>query len=168
MKYGYKTPPDSIAEYVNNILVIEDFKISNPFTLPLFANGCPTLVFQTKKALLNQQSAGHFTLFGQTIKPGALTINEDFTLIAYFFKPHALISLFNVAGNELSDTHTDLNLLNQDSSAELQEKLLKSKCADDMIVLLNKYILRLIGKKKKRCIKNCSGYNAYQQKPGSR
>ena len=63
MKYGYKTPPESIKEYVNSILVIEDFKIENPFTLPLFANGCPTLVFQTRKALLikNPQDILHFS-----------------------------------------------------------------------------------------------------------
>jgi AraC-like DNA-binding protein len=147
MKYGYKIPPASITEYVNSILVIEDFKIENPFTLPLFANGCPTLVFQTKKSLLNQHSAGHFTLFGQTIKPGALTICEDFTLVAYFFKPHSLVSLFNVNGNELSDTHVDLNLLKHSGSSDIQEKLLHCTSADGMVLLLNNYILNLINKK---------------------
>lgn len=51
MNYSYKIPPVSIAEYVKSILVIENFKIVNPFTLPLFANGCPTLVFSNKKSL---------------------------------------------------------------------------------------------------------------------
>jgi AraC-like DNA-binding protein len=149
MKYGYKIPQSSIAEYVDNILVLEDFEVQNPFILPLFANGCPTLVFQTKKALLNKESAGHFTLFGQTIKPGAFTIHEDFTLIAYFFKPHSLVSLFNLPGNELSDAHVDLNMLKQSGQAELQEKLLHCSSADDMILLLNNYVLNLINKKKK-------------------
>lgn len=149
MKYGYQLPHESIANYVDNILILEDFSIQNPFILPLFANGCPTLLFQTKKALLNRQSAGHFTLFGQTIKPGVLTIHEDFTLIAYFFKPHALVSLFNLPGNELSDSHVDLNMLKQSGQAELQEKLLHCSSADEMIVLLNNYVLSLIDKKKK-------------------
>ena len=148
MKYSYKTPDDSIKEYVDSILLIEDFKIDNPFTLPLFANGCPTLVFQTKKASLNKQSAGHFTLFGQTIKPGALTIYDDFTLIAYFFKPHSLVSLFNVAGNELSDTHVDLNLLKRSDSNDVQERLLNCRSAPNMVLLLNNYILNLINKKR--------------------
>lgn len=148
MNYSYKIPPASISEYVKSILVIENFKIVTPFTLPLFANGCPTLVFQTKKVLLNKQASGYFTLFGQTIKPGALTIYEDFTLIAYFFKPHSLVSLFNVAGNELSDTHVDLNLLKQGSNGNIQEKLLNCSSPNDMILLLNNYIITLINKKK--------------------
>lgn len=148
MKFGYRIPHDSIKEYVHEILVIEHFKMVNPFTLPLFANGCPTLLFQTKTASLNTHSAGHFTLFGQTIKPGSLTMYEDFTLIAYFFKPHALVSLFNVAGNELSDTHVDLNLLKQSGSKEVQEKLLHGKSASEMILLLDDYILGLIRKKR--------------------
>ena len=148
MKYNYLVPPNSIGEYVNSILVIEDFEIVNPFTLPLFANGCPTLIFQTKKVLVNKELSGHFTLFGQTIKPGALTIHENFTLIAYFFKPHSLMSLFNVAGNELSDTHVDLNLLKQSDSGALQEKLLNCQSADDMVLLLNQYVLSRINKKK--------------------
>lgn len=148
MNYGYTIPPPPISDYVREILVIDDFKITNPFTLPLFANGSPTLVFQTKKTLLNKTPAGHFTLFGQTIQPGAFTIAEDFTLIAYFFKPHALVSLFNVEGRELSDTHTDLNLLDPSGSKELQERLFACTSANDMVLLLNKFVLSLIGKTK--------------------
>lgn len=149
MKYGYRIPHNSITEYVDNILIIEDFKTQNPFTLPLFANGCPTLVFQTTKTLVNKQSAGHITLFGQTINPGALTIDDDFTLVAYFFKPHSLVSLFNVAGKELSDTHVDLNLLKPCHSGDVQEKLLNCISADGMISILDNYIVKLIHKKRK-------------------
>ncbi|HTF30490.1 MAG TPA: AraC family transcriptional regulator [Flavitalea sp.] len=149
MEHGFRLPHDSVKEYVDGILVMENFRIDNPFTLPLFANGCPTLLFQTKKACLNQQSAGHFTLFGQTIKPGALILNETFTLIAYFFKPHSLISLFNVAGNELSDSYVDLHLLMQRESNELEEKLLNCTTADKMVLILDNYILNLIDKKRK-------------------
>ncbi|HZG26650.1 MAG TPA: AraC family transcriptional regulator [Chitinophagaceae bacterium] len=148
MKYGDVTPPASISEYVDRILVIEDFKVMHPFTIPLFANGCPTLLFQTKKALLNKEPAGHFTMFGQTVKPGALTIAEDFTLIAYFFKPHALVSLFNVAGVELSDSYVDANLLQTSDIHRLQEQLLNSASSADMLSLLNKHISTLISRKK--------------------
>lgn len=72
-----------------------------------------------------------------------------FTLIAYFFKPHSLGSLFNVAGNELGDTHVDLNLLKQShSTTDIQEKLLNCLSADNMVLLLNSYILNLINKKR--------------------
>jgi len=148
MHYSYKTPPAIIAAYVKGILVIENFNIANPFTLPLFANGCPTLVFQSKKAWLNNKSSGHLTLFGQTIQPGVLTIDEGFTLIAYFFKPHALVALFNIAGNELSDTYADFNLLPPVAKAGIQEKLLNCASVNGMLSIINHFIEDLICKKK--------------------
>lgn len=149
MKYGYKTPHQSIAEFVKEILVIEDFDITNPFTLPLFANGCPTLLFQTKKGLLNKEPSGNLTLFGQTITPGALTLQEDFTLIAYCFKPHSLLPLFHVAGDELKDSNVDLNLLKHLKCSDIEDQLLNCSSADDMILHLDNYVLQLIHTRRK-------------------
>lgn len=73
---------DKVSEYVKGILVIDDYPKEKPFVLPLFANGTPTLVFQTAKARINNQS-NHLTLFGQTVLPTQLFLNETFTLI-YF------------------------------------------------------------------------------------
>ena len=104
-------PNDKIAEYVERILLIENYQITSPFSLPLFANGLPTLVFKSTKGTIRNSSTTHLTLFGQTILPEALTFREDFTLIAYFFKPYSLLSVFGVKAPELTDKPIDLNLL---------------------------------------------------------
>jgi AraC-like DNA-binding protein len=142
MKVAYLPPAASIAEYVQEILLIEDFRVSTPFVLPLFANGRPTLLFQTAKGQIGT-STNNLTLFGQTVFPDTLTIKEDFTLIAYFFKPYALSSLFGVSAQELTDSPIDLNLLPEPVRAGLQEQLLNAASSSEMMALLDNYIFSL-------------------------
>ena len=144
-------PNEKIAEYVERILVIENYQITNPFSLPLFANGLPTLVFKSTKGTIRNSSTTHLTLFGQTILPEALTFREDFTLIAYFFKPYSLLSIFGVKALELTDKPVDLNLLAPQKTTALQEQLLNAGTTEKMIGLLDNYISTLISNAKSDC-----------------
>lgn len=145
MKVSYLKPADKISEHAQEILVLENLWTGTPIELPLFANGTPTLLFQTAKARI-RNSLNYLTLFGQTILPDSLTITEDFVLIAYFLKPHSLISLFGVSPRELTDNPTDLNVLAPCKTLPLQERLLNAPSTDAMISLLDDYLLHLINK----------------------
>lgn len=142
MKATYLTPAPQIAEYVQEILLLEHFQVTKPFVLPLFANGMPTLLFQTAKGQIGN-STNNLTLFGQTVFPDTLTIHEDFTLIAYFFKPYALNALFGVSAPELTDNPVDLNLLPAPVRTRLQEQLLNASSSSEMMALLDNYIFSL-------------------------
>ncbi|MEO6721774.1 MAG: AraC family transcriptional regulator [Ferruginibacter sp.] len=144
MKVRNLKPQASIAEYVERILVIENYQITNPFSLPLFANGLPTLLFKSTKGSIKNIPTSNLTLFGQTVFPEALTFTEDFTLIAYFLKPFSLVSLFGITAKELTDKPIDLNLLAPQKTVSLQEQLLNADSIEKMIALLNNYISTLI------------------------
>ena len=146
MKITHPIIADIVSEYVKGILVIENYQSRKPFLLPLFANGTPTLVFQSTKGQLKHQS-NHLTLFGQTIVPEQLLLHGEFMLIAYFLAPHSLISLFGLQANELTDSPIDLNLILGNSL--LQEQLLNSNTVNEKILLLDNYILSLITKNSK-------------------
>jgi AraC-like DNA-binding protein len=119
--------------------------------LPLFANGSPTLLFLTTKGTIDDNATSHLTLFGQTIFPETLTIKDNFTIIAYFFKPFSLFSLFGISPQELTDKPVDLNLLSLSKTSELQEKLLNAGAIENMLGLLDDYISDLIIKTKADC-----------------
>ena len=146
MNVTYKKPTDKLSEYVQDILVIENYHVTVPFCLPLFANGTPTLLFHTAQGQIKKNS-GYLTLFGQTILPDKLQIKDNFTLIAYFLKPYSLISLFGISAQELTDKPVDFNLLSK--KTDLQEQLLNSDTASEMILVLDNYIFSLIPKKNK-------------------
>ncbi len=151
MKARHLSPSNNIAAYVDRILVLEESQLASPFILPLYANGVPVILFKSVKGKIGNQDVDHLTLFGQTVFPESLTLNENFKLIAYFFKPYTLISLFGVASYEFSDNPVDLNLLFQQRSKALQERLLNSGNAEDMLVLIDDYILDLVKRSKTTC-----------------
>jgi len=142
MKVSYLKPADKIAEYVQEILVLEDHSALSPFVLPLFANGMPTLLFQTEKGHINNTD-NYLTLFGQTVLPATLTVNGSFILVAYFLKPFALVSLFGISARELTDNPVDLNLLSFSKAKALQEQLLNADSPGTMIYLLDEYLFGL-------------------------
>jgi AraC-like DNA-binding protein len=143
MKTIYVTPAERISDYVQSILVIENYQGVHPFILPLFANGTPTLLFHTQKGQI-KNSSGYLTLFGQTVLPDKLLIEDSFTLIAYYLAPYSLRPLFGVAANEMTNNPTDLNLLC--SNSDLQEQLLNATGTIQMLSLLDDYLFGLITK----------------------
>lgn len=145
MKVSNPIPCEKISHYVDRILVIEDVLITHSFTLPLYANGAPTLLFQTAKGIIKNNS-NNLTLFGQTVFPETLTIRDNFTLIAYFFKPFTLFALFGVSAQELTNNPINLNLLSPAKTRELQERLLNAATTEEMMNLLDDYIFSLITK----------------------
>ena len=147
MKAQFILPPFAISRWVKNILVVEDAKRSSDFILPLFANGAPTLVFQTVKASRDGKPVGHLTLYGQLVAPSALVMKGDFALIAYFFYPYALRSLFNVSGVELTDDHVDLHFLKAAAGFSLQEKLLNAPALKDRLEEMTAFIQKLMERK---------------------
>lgn len=139
MRAEYFTPTEKIADFVDSVLVIEINDIKNTFSLPLFANGKPNLLFQSAKGIINGDS-NYLTLFGQTILPEEITFKSNFTLIAYFFKPFILNSLFGVSAQELTDNPTNLNLIDNHNANVLKEKLLHAPDAGQMMAILNDFI----------------------------
>src|ERR1044072_6928666 len=145
MKVYYLKPANKISEYVQEILVLESHWTMTPFVLPLFANGMPTLLFQTAKGQIKNHS-NYLTLFGPTVCPDTLTVNDNFTLIAYFLKPYSLVSLFGISANELTDTPIDLNLRSHCKTANIQEQLLNATSTTEMLELLDDYVFNRITK----------------------
>ena len=148
MKVSNPIPALCIADHVERILVIEHGSVTAPFTLPLYANGTPTLLFLSSKATLEGKPTNYLTLFGQTVFPETLVINNNFILIAYFFKPFVLFSLFGLSAKELTDYPVDLNLLHQEKANELKERLLNTDSLNSMLALLDNYVFSLITKTK--------------------
>jgi AraC-like DNA-binding protein len=138
MEITYPIPAQCVATYVQRIMVIEHNSVTVPFTLPLFANGAPTILFQTAEGKIGDHHS-HLTLFGQTILPNTLTIHNNFVLVAYFLKPCVLPSLFGIAANELTDAPLDLDL--HSARSRLQEKLLHAASVPQMLGLIDNYIL---------------------------
>jgi len=143
MKVSQLRPNKEVAGYVDRVLVIEYHELDVPFSLPLFANGTPTLLFTSIKGKMGNDTLAYLTLFGQTILPATLTNAEGFQLIAYFFKPWALHTIFGIAAPELTDNPSYLGLLPLKGVKELEERLLNATTSDSRITLIDNYMAKL-------------------------
>lgn len=150
MKAQYLIPSPALAQFVSGLLTIEDANDSRAFTIPLFANGNPTLVFQTAKAVKGIETVGHVSLYGQTIQPAELVFREPVTFIACFFYPHALKSLFDIDPREITDQYLDSTLLKHVGVFRLQEQLLHAASPAACLLLIEKYIVQLAAAQKKK------------------
>mgnify|MGYP001375902518 CR=1 FL=1 len=142
-------PPPSIAAYVSSILVFDHPGFNKEFTLPLYANGTPTLVFHSTRAVRQQSSVSHLSLYGQWIKPDELRLEPGFQFIAYFLHPVFPRSLFGIKASELTNECIELNQIKQAKAIRLEEQLLNASSLNERLDLINNFILRLIQGKKK-------------------
>lgn len=136
-------PPTSIAEFVSSILIIESFDFRDEFNLPLYANGCPTIIFQTSNAVKGDKTVGNLTLYGQTVLPDELIFNSSFVFIAYFLYPHSLSSLFKIKASELTNDFLSLTNIKQAKAINLNEQLLNEQTLNGRLNLINQFIVQL-------------------------
>jgi AraC-like DNA-binding protein len=141
MKVFYLIPAEKISSYVQSIIVIESTGVKSPFIMPLFANGTPALLFSTAVTRIGS-STQNLILFGQTIIPGQLLIEDDFKMVAYFMKPYALGPLFNISASELTDRPIGLDLLSGNS--EIKEQLLNATTTNHILQLMDDFLFRKI------------------------
>ncbi|PSK93476.1 helix-turn-helix domain-containing protein [Taibaiella chishuiensis] len=138
------SPPAALAAYVSGILVIELHAVNDPFVLPLYANGSPTIVFQTVTGFCSGGRTGYLSLFGQTVKPAQLALSGPFTFIAYFMRPHTLQPLFGIGPAALSDTYADLEYVMPAKTRGLVDQLLHAPSLNRRLDFLNAFVTSLV------------------------
>lgn len=137
-------PPAALSSYVRSIMVIEHPQDRDGFVLPLYANGTPTLVFQSTRGQRNGSQVGHISVYGQAVAPTNLFISERFVLIAYFLHPYAIKAILGITAGELTNTLVDVNDLKPAKAISLQEQLLNAPSVAAQLKLINAFLLRRI------------------------
>jgi len=137
MNVLYPAPAAHLEGYVKEILVIEHDQVTGLFSLPLFANGMPTLLFSTAPAQIGSQT-GHLFLFGQTVRPEQLLLRNNFKIVAYFLRPEALCGLFDVSPAELTDRPVALEGLGCQSTFE--DRLLNTIDTTQVLYSIDRYL----------------------------
>jgi AraC-like DNA-binding protein len=108
MSHEYHKPNELLTEYVRTVLIIEGCSEADSNNLPIVTNGMPTLFCKTETKKTAFETISQVTLFSNAIPADCWTNNSSTTIIAYFFKPFALTSLFKVAAKALIKNPIDL------------------------------------------------------------
>lgn len=140
MNHHYQRVSRDVADYVQTVLVFDDTIASSD--LPLFTNGMSTLLCKTNK---------HITLFGQSVPDEGWATENNETIIAFFFKPFALATIFNLSVQALKEKPIELNLWNAQKAMALHILLHHAKSSLEKVEILSQFILSQIEINKRDC-----------------
>lgn len=146
MKHWYLKLNPGLSDYVRTLLIVDGFSHSESSDLPLFTNGMPALVCETR----NNKDL-RITLFGQSVPSKDWIIEDNVSLIAYFFKPFALGSIFKLSAQDLKEKPVILELSDTKKISELHLQLPGAKTTEAKIAILDDLILAQLRINQREC-----------------
>jgi AraC-like DNA-binding protein len=151
MKHSYHKPNEVLSEYVRTVLILEGSAQPGSSRLPVFTNGMPTLFCRTIKGESGYENAVQLTLFGKSIPPGCWTVDDQTTIIAYFFKPFALASIFCIAAKELLAAPVNLSEWSPHQFDAVKTQLLYADSTLRKIAVLDHLLIQQLKQNHREC-----------------
>jgi AraC-like DNA-binding protein len=151
MKYWYQKPNQLLSDYVRTVLILEGFSQSEAEQLPLVTNGMPSFLFRAEKVQPDNDDIFQLTLFGRSGTADSWTINDHTTIIAYFFKPFALSTVFNVPAKKLIGDPVDLSIWNPHKTNALRTQLVYALTTQQKIEVLDNLLILQLQQNNKEC-----------------
>lgn len=136
-------PIASLSPWISHFFAIENPLPGPELSLPLIANGLPSLIFQTSDGAFLAGGNGcleTLSLNGQYVAPVHLALRGRFALIACFFRPHVLKSLFGFDAAELTGARLDLDLFGPAKDARLKQRLLDAPSRAARVDLMQTFV----------------------------
>lgn len=151
MKYWYQKPHQSLSEYVRTVLILEGFSQSHVEQLPLVTNGMPALLCRTEKDSSGNEHILQLTLFGKSTTADSWTVNNNTTIIAYFFKPFALSTIFNVSAKKIIEDSLDLSNWSPHKTNALKTQLMHSGSTARKTEVFDNLLIHQLQQNHKEC-----------------
>lgn len=151
MNYRYQKPNTLIAGYVRTVLILEASSQPATHKLPLFTNGMPALFCRTEKDEEGNEQVAQLALFGQSTSPGCWEINNNTTIVCYFFKPFAMAAIFNIAANKLTGGPVDLCNWNAHKINALRTQVVYAGSTNAKVAILDNLLIHQLQLHTKEC-----------------
>ena len=151
MKHWYQKPNQLIAGYIRTVLILEGSSEPVNSNLPAFTNGIPALFCKTEKHSPGNESIICLALFGRTVPEEYWTINTHTTIIAYFFKPFALATMFNIPAIKLTEEAIDLSNWSPHKTNALKTQLIYADSTTRKVEVLDNLLIHQLQQNNRDC-----------------
>lgn len=151
MKYWYQKPNQLLSDYVRTVLVLEGFSQADAKQLPLVTNGMAAFFCRTEKTESGDEHISQLTLFGKSSTEDSWTINNTTTIIAYFFNPFALSTVFNVTAKKLMEEPVDLWNWSPHKTNALKTQLVYAASTTQKTEVLDHLLIAQLQQNQKEC-----------------
>jgi AraC-like DNA-binding protein len=142
-------PHPSLSPWLSHFFACENRRPGTELALPLIANGLPSLIFQASDFPPVADGNGcleTLSLHGQYVAPVQLALRGRFSLLACFFRPHVLKSLFGFEAAELTGARLDLDLFRPAKEARLKDRLLNAAARSERVDLMQSFVRDLVSR----------------------
>jgi AraC-like DNA-binding protein len=146
MKHWYQQPPEALAGYVRTILVMEGNGEPSANGLPLVTNWSTAMVCHTTGDDIRE-----LCLFGKSAPEETWTTLENSVIIAWFFKPFSLATLFDIPAATLAETPVQLSNWDAQKTIALRTQLLHAGSISGNIGVLNNLLKHLLQQHNREC-----------------
>jgi AraC-like DNA-binding protein len=151
MNYWYQKPHALLSEYVRTVVILEGFSESVANKLPLFTNGIPAFLCRMEKDLPVNENIVQLTLFGKYAPADSWSVNRQTTLIAYFFYPFVMTTLFDIAAKRLLRGPVDLSTWSPHKTNALKTQLVYAESTTQKIEVLNNLLIQQLKQHDREC-----------------
>ncbi len=140
--------PQDLAPYINCVMVQENPDPEAHFSLPLYADGFPGIMFQQAEngfyLLPREKRLSELFLFGQTLEPVALKTDGPFRFVVFQLYPFASRYLLGVDPRELNDDCYDLLQLQQIEVEAFRKELVAAQDLATHTAIISELMRQLI------------------------
>lgn len=140
--------PQFIAPFVDEIFFLERSESNSKHVFPFYANGFPGIVYSRSVKSFFQQpqnkALSNFYLFGQTIKPLTLEVQDAFELYVVQLYPFAVRILLDVDPEKLNDGCYDLRQIKSINTKAMVQELDQAEIHEDVIKVIGRFIRQLM------------------------
>jgi AraC-like DNA-binding protein len=133
------------------VLILEGFSTPDPESKPLVTNGMPALLCKTQKDEAGSDRIVDLILFGKSTTSECWVTDGHTTIIAFFFKPFAIASLFNLPAKKLADNPLDLRMWNAHKINALITQLGYATTTSHKVEILEGLLMHQLNENKREC-----------------
>ena len=151
MNHWYQTPNQLLPGYIRTVLILEGFSQPDPDNLPLFTNGMPALFCKTEKESSENETIIQLGIFGRSVPEEYWNVNTNTTIIAYFFKPFAVATIFNIPANKLNKEPIDLVNWSPHKTNALKTQLTYATSTSRKVEVLDNLLIDQLKQNKREC-----------------
>lgn len=145
MKYRYHRANPPLTEYIRTVVVLEDGPGPETADLPLYTKGMAALLCKTENG--NDQ----VTLFGQSVPDEKWVVENNASLIAFFFKPFSIGPIFKLSAKELKDQPVELTQWHAQKALALRLQLVHSGSLEKRIECLEHFLISQVQQNQHEC-----------------
>jgi AraC-like DNA-binding protein len=146
MNYRYQQPHERLSDIIRTVLVLDGSKEPDPNSLPLFTNGLPALFSQ-----FHNDQIVSLSLYGRSVPAEKWELANNSAIIAHFFHPYALSTLFNIEAKELLKEPVELDTWEPHRSRVLRTQLLYATTIEKRIEVMDNFLLQQLYEQNKEC-----------------